>query len=123
MARYTRTVRPAPSQSKQEHAELLASEYWTKRFRKSAYEQTIEWMNNAINSIDRDLRDLRSDRDRLIELQTAESIGDEESRTTPVDVVSWFVNKLGQVGSNARVDLAVNRAVELQRTQPARKQS
>jgi hypothetical protein len=81
--------------------------------RKMAVQSATEWMDAAIASIESDLLELRRNRDRFVEATVEVRHG-----VTPVDAQSWFMNRLAQTGSNARMDLAVKHAAALAITQP-----
>jgi hypothetical protein len=83
--------------------------------RKHAIASTEKWMDEQIKVFERAAADLREYRDRFHEV----AAGNEDSRSSLVDHLSWFVNSAAKgVHGNLRLDLAVNRAAELQRSEP-----
>jgi hypothetical protein len=75
---------------------------------KMAIDGTAKWMDDQIAVHARAVRDLTEMRDRFIASTT-----ETDSTATPVNVLSWFVNELGNAPRNLRFDMAVNHASAL----------
>jgi hypothetical protein len=72
-----------------------------------------EWMAQTIASVESDLRDMRSFTARMEEALTPTVDVPERSAVTPTEVLTWFVSRAAQVGSNMRLGSAVRHATAL----------
>jgi hypothetical protein len=82
---------------------------WT-FMRNMAVEDARRWLLSAVESYEHDVSELRRYVERFDDAVAAKT-------TTPVSVISNFVHLAVQTGSNARLDLAVDRASALALTQ------
>lgn len=87
-----------------------------KMLRKMAVDSTVEWMEQQAAVFDRAAKELRGYKERFEHLVNNPS--DMPATSTPVDVLSWFVNATNFPSQNLRMDLAVKHAAALMATQP-----
>mgnify|MGYP001354395675 CR=1 FL=1 len=82
--------------------------------RSMAVSSAAEWMQNAIENAEKFTRELKRRREQFLDVAGKAA----QSRdTTPVSVISWFVNDISNLNMNWRLDLAANHAAALALTE------
>lgn len=85
--------------------------------RKLAVEGTVKWMDNAIELHEKAAQELRQHRERFLKV-VADEAEHGVGSTTPVNVLSWFVNSASTyMALNIRYDMVANHAAALALTQ------
>jgi endo-beta-N-acetylglucosaminidase D len=82
---------------------IAHAEYLTKAANRAA----LEWADNAISTAERQVQEMKRNRERLVEAIEAHEPNQRSCFVSPQDVVSWMVNTaVGSYLNNMRIDLA-----------------